>query len=764
MLQKIVAIKNVGRFLNSAAPGNPEFGKHTLVWGANGYGKSTLCAILRSLQTGEAHHVTGRKALGVRDPLSVEVLLKDLGHTSFDGVRWTGTFPEIAIFDSVFVHENVHSGDVVDVNHRRNFYRVLVGREGVRLAEEEARVGVDARAATQAVTAAENALQPHVPRGIRLPDFRKLQANPNIDVAIAEQAATLDAANQAHAIATRRLLDLITPPALPADFDALLGKTIVGVERDVEETLRRHIAQHDMGQKGEAWLLEGQSYQTRDDCPYCGRHGLSALPLIAAFKGIFSDAYTTLKNDLLKAQGTIAAGFGDGAIGTLTTTIERNKAAIEFWQRFCPIDAAARDVPAGFIGALRAFGAAASSLIGRKIATPLEPIVPDQAFMAARDAYKAACDELATCNDGLTKANGLINAQKTSTAQTDPKAAEERLTVLKATKTRHEPAINALCVRYREAEDRKAALEKRKIEVRDALERHCKTVVGPYQTRINELLETFNAEFSIARTGHNYAGGQATSNYQLVINRTPVNLGDERTPKSEPSFTNTLSAGDKATLALAFFLAALEQDPECAKKIVVFDDPFNSQDAFRRSQTLFEIRRISERCAQVVVMSHDPRFLLSYWEKCPAADRRAIHVDFTQSLGSKLRPIELDKACQGRLANEMDDLISFCKLGAGNLVDIVKKMRVVLESHCRLTYPGFFLQDDNLGVIVQKVREVGDTHPAWPLVDSLERTNDYSKGYHHGAQQAGDDLPPLDATELRGYVRTTLKLVNATIA
>jgi wobble nucleotide-excising tRNase len=39
---------------------------------------------------------------------------------------------------------------------------------------------------------------------------------------------------------------------------------------------------------------------------------------------------------------------------------------------------------------------------------------------------------------------------------------------------------------------------------------------------------------------------------------------------------------------LAFFLAHLERGGEFANKTVVFDDPFSSQDSFRRRQTIRE--------------------------------------------------------------------------------------------------------------------------------------------------------------------------------
>ena len=54
------------------------------------------------------------------------------------------------------------------------------------------------------------------------------------------------------------------------------------------------------------------------------------------------------------------------------------------------------------------------------------------------------------------------------------------------------------------------------------------------------------------------------------------------------------------TLALAFFLAQLEHDPDREGKIVVFDDPFNSQDGFRKDCTIQKIKRCGAACTQVI--------------------------------------------------------------------------------------------------------------------------------------------------------------------
>jgi wobble nucleotide-excising tRNase len=176
------------------------------------------------------------------------------------------------------------------------------------------------------------------------------------------------------------------------------------------------------------------------------------------------------------------------------------------------------------------------------------------------------------------------------------------------------------------------------------------------------------------------------SSYQLSISDNLVELGDSRTPIDRPSFKNTLSAGDRATLALAFFLAHLERESDLAERIVIFDDPVTSQDAFRRHQTIYEIMRVANACTQVVVLSHDANFLQQLWQKCPTDQRVAMQIIYHPATGSKLAAFDLDDACRGRARAELDDLLAFRATGAGNLREIIKKLRVVLETFFRLNF------------------------------------------------------------------------------
>lgn len=162
MLKKIISIKNVGRFRNSAAAGNPQLGKYTFILGANGFGKTTICSVLRSLDTDDASLVIGRKTLGATGNRTIELLLEG-GPTSFDGAAWTASAEKLAIFDGTFITQNVYSGEAVDIDQKRNLYRVIIGEDGVSLAEEDARLATESRAKTGEISAAEKAINLHVP-------------------------------------------------------------------------------------------------------------------------------------------------------------------------------------------------------------------------------------------------------------------------------------------------------------------------------------------------------------------------------------------------------------------------------------------------------------------------------------------------------------------------------------------------------------------------------------------------------------------------
>lgn len=135
MIEAISRIENIGTFHQFAPDPPVRFEKLTLIYGPNGTGKTTLCAILRSLARNDADILKGRKTLGRDGPSRVEITLPGGKSWIWNGDTWEGEPPPIDIYDEQFVRENLYT-ETVEVDRKRNLLQVVLGEEAVRLQEE----------------------------------------------------------------------------------------------------------------------------------------------------------------------------------------------------------------------------------------------------------------------------------------------------------------------------------------------------------------------------------------------------------------------------------------------------------------------------------------------------------------------------------------------------------------------------------------------------------------------------------------------------
>ena len=756
-LGKIISIKNIGRFLDSAAVGDVTFKRYNLIFAENGRGKTTLCAILRSLQSGESAYIIGRRTLGSPDPPEARFLLDGNRPATFSNGAWDETLPQLAVFDSTFITENVHAGETVDTAQRRNLYRVIIGSQGVGMARRIEDLDAQLRAKNTAIRDATTAVQRHVPQGMTIEAFVGLPEDPDVDTNIAAKEREHQAVKQADAIRQRELLTKIGLPKIPAMFSDMLSKTLEGVAAEVGRQVAEHIRKHGMVDRGEPWLSEGLGYIRDESCPFCAQR-LAGVPLIEVYKAFFSEAYHALRNEIGELARVIEYFFGDREIAAKERTTDQNAAGIEFWRQYCAFDPPQLG-DTGVADTLVALRQAALALLTRKAAAPLEPLQPDEAFRQAHTASEQVRGAVRTYNAAVDTANAAIKAKKQETEAANVQAAKAALARLKVQKTRHIHAVRQACETYQAHVTEKGVLETQKDETREQLDEHTGQVIAQYGQSINRYLDRFNAGFRITTPTHAYHGGTPSSSYRILINDTLVDLGDPSTPLDRPSFKNTLSAGDRSALSLAFFLAQLEQDPDRANKVVVLDDPFTSQDNFRRNHTAFQIKSCGEACAQTVLLSHDPNFLKLIWDKLAPADRKALQLARVGEENTAVAEWDIEKAVQARYRADIDVLQGHYALGEGEPRDVIQKIRPVLEGYCRNLYPAQFTDQDSLGTMVGKIRAANAAHPLHAIVDHLEELNDYCRRYHHG-ENPNAATEPIDDNELKGYVKRTLTLAG----
>lgn len=763
MIEKFISIKNVGRFRDCSPHGDVTFRKLTLLFAENGRGKTTLCAILRSLKTGQHEFISARKTLGANGPASIQIRLG--GNTVlFSNNSWNSTYSDIDIFDSVFIHDNVYSGDYIDHDHKKNLYRVIVGVQGVQLAKQIEDLDGKIRKANTDINMKREAVSGAVPHGVTIDVYLAWEPIEDIDNKIQQKSTEIftlqRALNKITEIKSKNLLAKITLPAFPADFLTVLAKQLTDITADTEGHVRQQIANHQMGVSGEVWLSQGLGYIANEQCPFCGQD-ITANDLMAAYRSHFNAEYKALKQEVAQLSQKVTDAIGDPSLIAVQLDISGNLALAEFWKQFAELDLI--DFQLNEIRKkYAALHKVAFALAQKKQQTPTEAVLPNDEFLTALESVNALQQLVDTYNKSVEACNALINRQKASVQ--DSRSIDSLKVVLaelEAKKKRFEQSVVQACKAYQDSLDAKAALEQQKEVVKQQLNQHCQRILQTYEQSINTYLDQFNAGFRITNSRHLYTGGTPSSHYQIEINNTAIDLGDSRTHSGTPCFKTALSSGDRSALALAFFLAAFKQDPHAANKIVVLDDPFTSLDRFRRTCTQQLIRQVAGIAKQVVVLSHDPHFLKLIWDGYPPADIKVLQLCRTAD-NTMIGELDIDAETQSTYIKDYSTLLNFYRDHSGTPLDVARSIRPFLEGMLRAHFPGHFQPNEWLGNFIDKIKSAGNTdglQHAQADISEIEAINDYSKKYHHD-QNPNADSEPLSVDELHGFVKRTLRLVG----
>lgn len=742
MIEKFISIKNIGRFRDCNPLGDVAFRKLTLLFAENGRGKTTLCAILRSLNTGQPEFISERKTLGASGSASVQIRL-DGNTVSFSNGAWNTNYPDIAIFDSVFIHDNVYSGDYVDHDHKKNLYRVIVGEQGVQLAKQIEELDGIIRRSNPDINTKKDALSRTIPSGVRIDAYLLWQPVDDIENKILQKFAEIvlrqRALDKAMEIQSKSLLAKITLPVIPSNFCTVLSKQLTDITADAEARVRRQVADHHMGDEGETWLSEGFGYIANEQCPFCGLD-LTASDLISSYRSHFNAAYKELKEEVAQIDQQVDDAIGESSLNAVQMCISGNLALSEFWKQFTEFD-----LPGFQLDEIRRKYAklhdVALALAQKKQQTPTEAISPNEEFQSTLESVGLLQHVVEAYNATVDSCNARIAEQKASVQDGGAiSAMKTELAGLEAKKKRFDPAVILACKVYQDALAEKGFVEQQKDAVKQQLDQYCQNILQTYERSINTYLDQFNAGFRITNSRHLYTGGTPSSYYQIEINSTAIDLGDSRTRSGMPCFKTALSSGDRSALALAFFLAAFKQDSQIANKIIVFDDPFTSLDRFRRTCTQQLIRQFASIAKQTIVLSHDPGFLKLIWEGYPPADIKVLQLCRIGD-NTLIGEWDIDAETQSTYIKNYSTLLNFYRDRTGMPLDVARSIRPFLEGMLRAHFPGHFQPTDWLGNFIDKIRSAGSSDGlkhAQADLSEIEAINDYSKKYHHDQNPNAD--------------------------
>lgn len=758
MINRFRLLRNIGQFDNVAATAHT-FQRLTLLYAENGRGKTTLSALFRSLAQNRPDLIQERHRLAATHP--PEVIIDCAGGpppAMFQNDTWNRHLPNLAVFDNAFVDENVCSGLSVEADHRQNLHELIIGAQGVALNQQLQAYVSRIEAHNAELRTRASAVPTASMGGMTIDAFCALQPEPNIDANIQEAERALQAAREQTPIREARPFEAITLPAFDnAAIEQVLARDLPGLDAAAVARVQEHLSRMPAG--SEAWVADGMRRIPPGgrECPFCAQD-MTASPVLTHYRAFFSEEYRALKESIGRlARGIDETHSDNGPIAferALRIASERRA----FWARFADMPEIALNSTAVSEDWRRARQLIATALAA-KAATPLDRMELSPEVRAAVAAYDVHRTRAAELSAALLAANRAINVIKEQAAAGNVTAREADLVRLQATKARQEPTVAPLCDAYSAEKAAKTATEQQRDQARHALEQYRGNVFPNYQNAINQYLARFNAGFRLEQIQPTNTRGGSACSYSLRINNVVVPVTADAAP-GQHAFSNTLSSGDRNTLALAFFFASLDQDPNLAGKVIVIDDPVSSLDDNRSLTTVQEIRRLLPRVAQVIILSHSKPFLCQTWESSDPTQRAALQVRRDGPTSSTIDTWNVDADLITEYDRRHEKLRTYLQTGgAGNLRDIAVDIRPTLEYFCRVAYPADYPPGDLLGNFRNRCQtRLNQGNPVMPLPDvqELRDLTDYGNRFHHDSNPQGYLTVVVTDAELQGFVQRTL--------
>ena len=178
---------------------------------------------------------------------------------------------------------------------------------------------------------------------------------------------------------------------------------------------------------------------------------------------------------------------------------------------------------------------------------------------------------------------------------------------------RRDPYYSALCKDYLKTTTEILNTENEMEKIRRKIIAIKQRELPKYYKRINEILEEISADFKIVAVKNKESVVANHIDYYLQINKQNIPI-DAKIGNHQ--FENTLSAGDRNTLAMTFFLAKLEVDGNLKNKIIVFDDPIASLDTNRVHFLQNAIARLAPKVKAIIIFSHSKPYLRGIYRAC----------------------------------------------------------------------------------------------------------------------------------------------------
>lgn len=733
-----------------------------------------MATILRSLALGEGILIDRHKRLNAISSPKVEIKLEDNSLCRYDNGKWNKTNHDIEVFDSYFVADNVYSGMEISADNRKALYKFVVGNTGIEIARKINRLksmSVDLqREKTKLIDEIKNLIHYN-----DVETVVKLAPKKDIDILLSQKQQEFKISSNNEVIIKHEELPNIKSFTLPFNtrqIKSLLQKSIDCISEQYLTFISQRIntLKNNGLSNAEKWLADGLAEVNTindDSCPFCGQSLSGAKEIIDGYNLYFSKEYNQLINSINLCNSQFQRFDVRNFIRVVTEFHEKLMSQYHFWQIYLKDLNKVTDMPAE-LTLLEDDFSKVQEKISEKAQNPLSKIENDNleelevhlgvvfSFIEELKKYVAYIGPL------ITKLKSTLKPLDT---------VRKELRALEIYKLRYESPLKEMCEYFIIVEKQILRLQKLTTQLQNEQKENSAAFLHDYGDIINNYLQNvFCTDFRIENIkdgGYRGRSRDASLTYSLTFKGKPLSLDTD----DNLSFKNTLSEGDKNTIAFSLFLAKLDKysEEELKDKIIVFDDPLTSLDLNRRNATINELVKMYQKTKQTLVLSHNLAFLLELnnRRKIKGKDKKVLLIE-KQIDKSIIREFKLRDELSAEFASCIEKIEKFKETGADeDMEPAINSIRLSLEAILKFKY-GRYLStlDGTFGQIISELEKSSTCRFVYgekqKVIDDLNELNEMSWRAHHASVDELGMYSEISVTKeelFRRYIPMTINLL-----
>jgi wobble nucleotide-excising tRNase len=770
MIKKFIKIKNIGKFKNYCAIDDISLEKATIIYGENSSGKTTLASIIRSLSINDINIIEKRKTLGCSEEVNCEILIEKNNRDINSRIKkegWTENLENIKIFDSFFVDQNVYTGLEISSQHQKRLFQFAIGEESIEIVNTIERLKKASAKLHSKLNNIENELRIVVENYWDVKTFIDFQKDEEIDLKIKKLKKEIELAENQEIKEKQQLteLSLINLKIELDELKELLQTSLENLSQQYLQKVRAHIADlsHIMKNKAESWLREGLNYVEKSEqnrCPFCQQDLENVSSLMESYRQYFNREYKNLINRVKAYKDQLDNISISDLLNDIQTKVLENQILIEFWKKYIPNLSLPQTNIENLFKNTKEHFENIKKIINQKLENALEPVNIEE-IDRFNEILKEINSGIRTYNSELKKWNEQISALKSK--RFDLPNLKKELKKLEIKKKRFESEINKKCELYKKISKKIDEIKKKIDQKKEKLNQVVSEKVCMYGEEINKILDKFGVPFKIYKPSPTYRGRSREPYLEYNINLSGTKVDYEKAKY-------VLSDGDRNSLALAFFLAKVKLSQNIKDLILILDDPVSSLDRNRRRTTVEEIRNLSQKVKQIIVLTHYETFayeLYEYLKKIKLTPKTLMIKN------GCIRKWNIEEEIKQPYFKKLDKLERFLSMEEISETEARKLIREVLEARLKFGYYKFLkdLGDRcTLGPMINRLKEVVQANKEskekiklfkYPnddqVIQELSDLESFSSEEHHEmVEKRTDEVSP---KEVKNYVRRTLKVI-----